>query len=42
MFRISPKAIIIVTIEVPPKEIKGRGIPTTGRIPLTIPIFTKT
>jgi hypothetical protein len=37
-----PKPNIIVTIDVPPALINGRGIPTIGKIPVVIAIFTKT
>ena len=38
----TPKPSINVTIEVPPALTKGKGTPTTGRIPATMPILTKT
>ena len=31
-----------VTIAVPPYEMNGSGTPTTGRMPVTMPMFTKT
>ena len=37
-----PRPIINVTLDVPPLLIRGKGTPTTGRIPVVIPIFTKT
>ena len=30
-----------VMIDEPPTEIKGKGIPVTGKIPIFIPILTK-
>ncbi len=36
----NPKAIKCTIIEVPPWLIKGRGTPTTGKIPLTMQTFT--
>ena len=38
----NPKEIIIDSIAVPPYEIKGKGIPTTGIKPVTIAIFNTT
>jgi hypothetical protein len=32
----------MVTIDVPPELISGRGIPTIGKMPVVIAIFTKT
>ena len=41
-FIIKPKLISIDTIIVPPYEINGNGTPTTGIIPITIPILINT
>ena len=41
-FNKKPKAISDVTVIVPPYDINGSGTPTTGKIPITIPIFIKT
>ena len=41
-FKTSPKPNINVNIAEPPYEISGKGTPTTGSIPITIEIFTKT
>ena len=37
-----PSPIINVTLDVPPLLIRGKGTPTTGRIPIVMPILTKT
>ena len=37
--KISPKPIKYVNIDDPPYETKGKGNPTTGRIPITIDIL---
>ena len=37
-----PKPAISVTIEVPPKETRGSGTPTTGTSPVTMAVFTNT
>ena len=37
-----PNPIIMVTIDAPPKLTSGKGIPTTGTIPVTIAVFMKT
>jgi hypothetical protein len=37
-----PKPAIKVTIDVPPKLTRGRGTPTTGSNPDTMPMFTNT
>ena len=39
---IKPIEIIVVNITVPPYEIKGKGIPTTGINPDTIEMFIMT
>lgn len=39
--RIKPILIIMVNVAVPPYVIKGNGTPTTGIIPITMPIFIK-
>jgi hypothetical protein len=36
-----PNEAIKVTMEVPPKLIRGSGTPTTGNSPVTIPVLTK-
>ena len=41
-FNNSPKEIMIDSIAVPPYEIKGKGMPTTGIKPVTIAIFNIT
>ena len=42
MFSNKPKDIITASIAVPPYEIRGKGIPTTGIKPVTIDIFNNT
>ena len=42
MFNIKPKDSITDNIAVPPYDINGKGIPTTGIRPVTINIFNKT
>jgi hypothetical protein len=37
-----PNPTIRVTIDVPPKLTSGKGMPTTGTIPVTMAVFTKT
>ena len=37
-----PNPIIVANIELPPYDISGRGTPTTGSKPMTIPIFINT
>ena len=41
MDSIIPKPMKYVIIDEPPKETKGRGRPTIGKIPITIDIFIK-
>ena len=38
----NPKETMIDSIAVPPYEIKGKGMPTTGIKPVTIAIFNTT
>lgn len=41
-FSNSPKETMIDSMAVPPYEIKGKGMPTTGNKPVTIAIFNIT
>lgn len=41
MFNNKPKQRIAASIILPPYERKGSGIPTTGKSPVTMPIFMK-
>ena len=36
-----PQPTPSVTRAVPPYDMKGSGTPTTGRMPITMPMFTK-
>ena len=36
-----PKLAPSVSMAVPPKLMNGSGSPTTGKMPLTMPMFTK-
>ncbi len=42
MDKINPIPIKLATIDHPPCEIKGKGIPVKGNNPVAAPIFSKT